>query len=953
MTLNLPAPMAAWLDERWNGLAAHARAAGVACIADDAGAVAWQRVLLASDFAWETLRRQPQWLSAAAYASSRKDTDGVVERLRAAIADALDDAAFMASLRRARHGEALRLVFRSVNAIDDAETTFTATSALYRALLQIALERAEATVRARHGEARSADGTAQRLVVLGMGKLGGNELNFSSDIDLILAFPEAGESDGARPLANEDYFVRVGRELVRLLAEPTVDGIVARVDLRLRPFGQSGRLALSFAAMELYYQREGRDWERYAWIKAAPVAGDIEAGERLLEILRPFVYRKYLDYTAFAGLREMKALIDAEVARKDLADNLKLGPGGIREIEFCVQLLQLIRGGREPELRVRGLLPALDACVARGLIDTADAAALREAYLFLRRLENAAQMFADRQVHEVPAEARERIALSLGHADAAALERELAQHRRMVQQRFAALLLPEQSRNGHVEDAVDAALWRTARTDALTPEAMSERGFDPADEASQSLLAVARSMQVKAMSARSAQRLDRLMPQLIAAARVTMAPTRCLVRLSSLVQAVARRSAYLALLEEQPPARKRLAEVFADSAYLAERVIAQPLLLDDVLDPRIEQLPLRRAGVAAEIAHALDSLDERHSEGELERLNETRASLAFRLGLAYRDGRASAPETTRRLAALAEAVIAAVLALARREIVTQHGELPGAGFAVLGYGSLGSGELGFASDLDLVFVYDETGASWTSDGARPLEGARWYQRLAQRVVHWLTTVQRGGCLYEVDTRLRPDGSKGLLVTSLGAFADYQRERAWTWEHQALLRARGIAGDTALLDGFARVRREVLSRLRDPAQVAHDVVEMRERWRRERDRSTDALFDLKQGTGGLLDLDFLLQGLVLAHAASHPALLAGHGTPAWLAACAEAGLLDRAQAAELGAAHATLLAAALSCTLDARPRLAARTPELEAASAIIRLAAAAAGFDFDQGSKPSR
>ena len=928
------------VDARWQALCA---SAGASVVGSPDAVDIWRRALLASDFVFEAATRQPALLSEDGWRVI-VGADDYERRVRAQVAGAADTVAFMSALRRVRRAEALRLVLRSVGGIDAVERTLAATTELHRLLAELALEHVEATFAVRHGIARDANGRAQRLVLVGMGKLGGGELNFSSDIDLILAYPEAGESDGARPLANEDYFARLGREWVRVLAEPTVDGIVARVDLRLRPFGQAGRLALSFAAMEVYYQREGRDWERYAWIKAWPVAGDLVAGSELMDTLRPFVYRKYLDYTAFAGLREMKALIDAEVARKDLADNLKLGPGGIREIEFCVQLMQLIRGGRESALRVRGLLPALEACAALGLFDAETATSLRDAYLFLRRLENAAQMFADRQTHEIAPEARERVALALGYADVATLEDEASRHRARVQAHFAAVLLPGDEARVAAR-AEDITLWRDARNDALLPETVAASGFDPADEACQALLATARASQVRAMSARSAHRLDRLMPELVAAARDTVAPVRCLTGLSRLVQAVARRSSYLALLDEQPAARTRLAALFADSAFLAERVIDQPLLLDDVLDPRIDQLPLRRADVAAEIARVLDNLDERHSEGELERLNETRASLAFRLGLAFRDGRASAPETARRLAALAEATIAQVLALARRELVAQHGELPGAAFAVLGYGSLGSGELGFASDLDLVFLYGSEAAAGSSDGPRPLEGVRWYQRLAQRVVHWLSVPQRGGRLYEVDTRLRPDGSKGMLVTSLDAFAEYQRQRAWTWEHQALLRARGVAGDADLLARFATARRELLSQPQDASAVRRDVLDMRRRWREGRDRGNDTVFDLKQGMGGLLDVDFLLQGLVLSHAASHPGLVLGHGTPAWLAGCVECGLVTGTDGTALAAAHAILLHAALACTLDARPRLHALDAGLDGTRNDVLRIAQTLGYDF--------
>jgi glutamate-ammonia-ligase adenylyltransferase len=937
----------AWVDARYAELVARCRAAGVP-LHDDAGvAERIRRTLLASDFAFDVWSRQP-WLLAPdglERLRSGADASARIEALRLPE----DEGGCLAALRRFRHAEALRLVFRDVNELDELDETMAATSVLYEGLLDAALAWSERALAARYGRSRDREGRAQRLVVVGFGKLGGGELNFSSDIDLVFAYPESGESDGPRVLDNSEYFLRLGRQLVKLLAEPTVDGICARVDLRLRPFGNAGRLALPFAAMEQYYQNEGRDWERYAWIKARPVAGDRAAGRRLQELLRPFVYRRYLDYTAFAGLREMKALIDAEVARKDLADNLKLGPGGIREVEFIVQLTQLIRGGREPSLRVRGLLGALAACAAHGHIGADRARALREAYVFLRRLENRVQMLRDAQTHDIPDDplSRERLALGLGFPGWPALAAELARHRAAVSEEFAAVLVPQGGRGARVP-VEDAALWRRACEEDLDAAAMEAAGFAPGAEAAEVLLKLPHALPVRSMSARSRESLDRLVPQLLASARGTAAPVASLARFGRLIQAVARRSSYLALLEEQPAARRRLAALFAGSAFLAERVIAQPLLLDDVLDPRIDQLPLKRADIAAEIARTLDTLDEREAEAELERLNELKSSLAFRLGLAFDDGRADAAATARRLAALAESVVGAVTALAARELAAHHGRLPGEGlgFAVLGYGSLGGEELGFASDLDLVFVYDGARAEASSDGPRPLDGARWYQRLAQRVMNWLTVLTRAGRLYEVDTRLRPDGSKGLLVVSLDAFDAYQRSRAWTWEHQALLRARPVAGDPLLSAALAEVRRQVLAVPRDSAAVRAEVSDMRRRWRAERDRSDAARLDLKQGPGALLDIEFALQGLVLAHAQAHPQLLGITANAALIVACRELGLLDAGQARAFADAHAGLLRRALACTLDLRPRVAPRDEELERLCAGVRAAARELGFVFE-------
>jgi len=949
-------------QSRYARLLARCREAGVA-FHDDAGVAEHvQRVLCASDFAGDSLQREPQLLGGDAIGLMSDPRPADARPLRLALADG--EAAAMSALRHYRRREALRLIWRDVCGLDTVEDTLSGSTALAEACLAAALQFAEADFELRYGNAVNAAGVRQRLVVVGLGKLGGGELNFSSDIDIILAFAENGSSDGARALDNETYFARLGQLLVKLLAQITSDGYVFRVDLRLRPFGSAGRVALSFAAMEQYYQREGRDWERYAWIKARTVAGDAAAGKRLIETLRPFVYRRYHDYTAFAGLREMKALIDAEVARKDLAQHLKLGPGGIREIEFVVQLLQLIRGGREPGLREPGLLPALAACERLGALHAASARRLREAYRFLRRVENRVQMLRDEQTHELPADelSRERLAVTLGYADWPALAAAVAQVRASVSEEFGALLAPvTPTRDAAADnDAPARAYWQGLGDGSSEAVALAALGFATAEARHAELGALAASAASRGLSPRTRAGLDRLMPLLLDAAAASAAPDLGLERLLRLVHAVLRRPAYLALLEEQPAARARLVALFADCALLAERVIAHPMLLDDIFDARLGemQLPDRRA-LQAEIARRVAQLDGTDSigidsngiasgspdaEAEFELLQEEKQSAVFRLGLACRDDRLDAVAAAHKLSEIAEVVLERALDLARRDVLRQHGNI-GSGFAVIGYGSLGGAELGFASDLDLVFVYDGALAQRESDGARPLEGARYFARIAQRTVHWLTAQSHAGKLYDVDVRLRPDGSKGLLVASLEAFADYQRERAWIWEQQALVRARPIAGDAATMQRFAQLRAEVLSTPRPPDEVRAQVTTMRARWRAERDRSSGLLLDLKQGAGTLLDIEFIVQTLVLLHAGSRPRLLDSSNTASLIAAAAASGALTQSDAASLAAAHAVLLERALACTLDARPRLVPRDDVLEACSADVLRVASALGLDF--------
>lgn len=923
------------LDSRMSRLDALCRDAGVPFY-DDAGVDSHlERVLLASDFAFESFLNDPGLLGPE-LVRLMNDPRHADARI-APFAMTLSDEEFRSELRRFRRREAIRLIWRDVNHVDGVETTLTGASVLAEVCLETALRHAERQLAARHGVVRNARGEMQRLVVLALGKLGGGELNFSSDIDLVLAYEEHGSSDGVRPLEAEVWYARLCQHLISLLADRDRDGYAYRVDLRLRPFGNAGRIALSFTAMEQYYQREGRDWERYAWIKARPVAGDKAAGNRLLATLRPFVFRRYFDYTAFAGLREMKALIDAEVVRKDLADNLKLGPGGIREIEFIVQLVQLIRGGREPSLRVRGLVPALSACEQLGLISAKRAKGLLEAYRLLRRVENRAQMFADAQTHELPEEAlaRERVALALGFSDAGALETELNRHRGLVSDEFKSVMAASDTGRKVDQSGSCDALWQQSSPEFVDRDAFVAAGFEPVQPVIDALQGFLGSPILRAASTRSRERIDRIMPAMLSAAAQSSAPSACLVRLIGLVQAVARRSAYLALLDEQPAALKRLTSVFAASALLAERVIAHPLLLDEMLVDRGQEAPPGREQIEAEMARRLAAVHEPDLEREIDLLQEQKLAVQFHIGLAFLGERIDAVAAARALTDVAEAVLATALRIAERDLVAAHGRMndrhgDGTAMAVIGYGSLGGSELGFGSDLDLVFIYDSAHANLESDGPRPLEGSRYYARLAQRFVHLLGMPTRSGKLYDIDVRLRPDGGSGLLVSSFDAYAAYQQARAWTWEHQALVRARTVAGDVSLGRRFAEVRASALQARGQGAQLHRQIVEMRTRWRQESDRSDSARIDLKQGLGALVDIEFLMQALVLEHAPTQPALLSATHTLDLIRISARLGLLNPGQAESLASAHALMLARSLASKLDAQPRLVRRDEALESA-----------------------
>lgn len=899
--------------------------------ADPVTAAHLRQLALASDFAVDTLCRQPALLL---------QLDGPAQPPPELLAG--QEADWPALLRRWRAAESTRLVWRDVTGLDSVDDTLAGSSRIAEQALQAGLAALAAQFAGPHGVVRDAQGVAQSLVVFGLGKLGGGELNFSSDIDLIYAFPENGSSDGPRPLDAENYFTRLGQRLAQLLGDVTADGFSHRVDLRLRPFGAAGRVALSFSAMEQYYQREGRDWERYAWIKARPVAGDIAAGERLLETLRPFVYRRYLDYSALDGLREMKALIDAEVAKREMAEHIKLGPGGIREVEFLAQALQLIRGGREAGLRQKSLLLALQRLAEAGYLEAEAARELAAAYRYLRRLENRVQMLGDQQVHALPQDAllRERIARGLGHADADAMLATLDRHRAVVSAAYEGLL---QTQRRQPEANALTQYWR-ALPEGGDAQSLLDAGFAAAAEQHARLRDFALSPAVRGLSERARQRLDRVLPALLAASAGSSAPDAALPRGIALLQAIARRTSYLALLDEQPVALARLVDATSRSALIAERLAEHPLLLDELLDARLASAVPDAVDLQARISHELQALAPGDTEAALSVLNEIRQSVSFRIALLALAQRQPARDSARQLAVLAEGLLHATLGLAEAEMRAAHGDIAEAGFAVVAYGSVGGRELGFGSDLDLVFLHDAHGDA-VSDGPRPLEASRYFARLAQKLVSLLATVTSAGRLYEADVRLRPDGAKGLLVSTLASFTDYQHQRAWTWEQQALVRARAIAGHARVISGFEHVRADVLARPRDLPTLRAEVIAMRARMRGELDRSDALRVDLKQGRGGLVDLEFLLQERVLALAADLPALLVPRDTPALIATLASTGDFTADEATRLHAAHEVLLLRALDCTLDLRPRLCPPDDLLDAARADIAAACVAHGLEF--------
>ncbi len=803
-------------------------------------------------------------------------------RFRAALAPYLkapklnQEPMLMAAIRQHRQREMARIALRDLAGWADYRETVREISDFAELCVELALAWAYVVQSREDGTPQGeASGQPQPLVVIAMGKLGAHELNFSSDIDLIFAYPEEGETRGRSPrMDNSEFFVRLGQRLIRLLDVRTVDGFVFRVDMRLRPFGSAGPLALSFDGLLDYYQTHGRDWERYAWIKARTITGG-EAGAQLIRDLQPFMYRRYLDFGALESLREMKAMIVAEVNRKGLQDDIKRGPGGIREVEFIVQAFQLIRGGADRALRERSVLRLLDLLVERGLMPQRAAGELAHAYVFLRKLEHRLQEVADAQTQKLPgtedAQAWAQLAWAMGYKDATALQKALAQHRKRVQQHFDQVAAAPQL-DAQAEDPMQQ-IWRSPDSEPSL-NALYKAGFKKAEAAGALLQNFHESSWVQGQSATARDRLDALMPLALGAVAHTPNPDAVLPRWVSLLEAIGRRSVYFVLLSENPLALSQLLKLIAASPWIAQRLGQQPALLDELLDPQALLHPPNAGELAAELAEKLAAIPAEDEEAILDALRRFRDGHALRVAAADVMGSMQLMVVSDQLTWIAEAIVREVVRIAWRHITTRDGGLAGTsaeapGFAVVAYGKFGGIELGYGSDLDLVFLYREDLPEATRKG---LPRETFFVRLAQRVIHLLETRTLAGVLYEVDPRLRPRGASGQLAASLVDFAHYQADEAWTWEHQALVRARGVAGDPAVLRGFDEVRAETLARTRTAETLHGEVVEMREKMRASLDKSKATVFDLKQGAGGITDLEFIVQYLVLRDAAAQPVLL---------------------------------------------------------------------------------
>ena len=883
----------------------------------------------ASEYVAITAARHPEDFAALLTAGDLDRTylpGELARRVTVAIQGASDEPALHKALRVLRRREMMRIIWRDIAAVAPLSETLEDLSELADICIQGALDRLYQWTCAELGVPQDAEGQPQRLVVLAMGKLGARELNLSSDIDLIFAFPHPGEVQGGpRPLSNQQFFVRLGQRLIQALATTTLDGFVFRVDTRLRPFGDVGPLAMSFQAMEDYYQSQAREWERYAMIKARPVAGAPRDRAYLMEMLRPFVYRRYLDFGAFESLRDLKQMIAKELYRRGMDANIKLGPGGIREIEFIGQAFQLVRGGRDPDLQIRPIREVLALLARKGLMPSAAIAALDAAYCFLRLVENRLQAYQDRQTHRLPEDAagQRRLARAMGCADWPDLAVELEAHRRLVQAQFDTVFAAPE----HAADPSDAGLlrvWSGGQEAAVEVKTLAAAGFADPEAACTRIDQFRDAAARKGLSTRGRERLAQVMPQLLCVAAACEQPDLALERVLRVIEAVVRRTAYLAMLVEHPVILSHLARLASMSPWFTDQISRHPLLLDELIDPRRLYAPLRREDLNAELDVLLAHLDPEDLEQQMERLHQFAQGNLLRVAAADLTEVIPLMVVSDYLTEIAEVAVGRVLRLAHEHLSARHGratDIQGGetGFLVLGYGKLGGIELGYGSDLDLVFLHGSDSVTAMTDGPKPISNEQFFARLGQRMIHMLTTQTASGRLYDVDMRLRPDGSKGMLVRSLTSFAAYQAAEAWTWEHQALVRARPVAGDQALSARFSEVRRAVLCRERDPDKLRAEVREMRARMRESLDKSRADRFDLKQGVGGIADIEFMVQYAVLRWAAAYPELTDWTDNVRLIETLARLDLLPGPAARDLTEAYKSLRAAYHRSTLQEQPK----------------------------------
>ncbi len=845
------------------------------------------RALLFSEFIASTITRTPEILVDLIKSNDIEQAygpDTFRDRLEKAFTPTTDEADFKARLTRLRQREMVRIAWQDLTGTATLEQTTAELSALAEACVDKTFSLLYDKLCFMRGTPLNRQGSKQNIAVIGMGKLGARELNFSSDIDLIFAYPWDGITSGdGKSSTNEEFFTRLCRNFLRVFDSTMAETTIFRVDTRLRPFGTSGPLVASFGAMVDYYQTQGREWERYALIKARPVAGDITAGNRLIESLNPFVYRRYLDYGSFESFRDMKKRISLQVKDRKFRNNIKIGPGGIREIEFFGQLFQLIRGGVEPEFQERGILKILTRLNQRDYIDDQTLKDLSDAYVFLRRVEHRLQEYGDLQTHDLPENPtdRSRLALSMEFDTWPMFAHVLDRHRSIVHTHFNHLLV-EKKEPAPSNTSPLSYLWQTLSDpqfdDAGAGSTMVSDipGFKDKEMVIRLLKSLEANPGTRRLTANGRNRLNRLVPKIIQKAGEQSSPETVLSRLVDLVITIERRTCYLSLLLERPEVLDQLAGLAAKSPWIIGFLSKHPALLDELLGTNNDPVLPTRDELGAELERRMSQIPPSDQEFQIEELCLFRQTSTLRIAVADVNQDYPLMKVSDALTHVAETVLERVIDIAWDHIAQKYGTPSGTarkkgespGFAAIAYGKLGGIELGYRSDLDLVFVHSG-GQGTTRGGTKNIDISRFYSMLGQRIIHALTVHTPAGTLYETDMRLRPSGQSGMIVSEISAFETYINEEAWTWEIQAIVRARPIAGDPELQGRFTRIRERALRKKRAPAPLGQEVKEMRERLRKK--HLKPGVVDFKQDRGGIVDIEFLVQYLVLRYSHDHPEL----------------------------------------------------------------------------------
>lgn len=865
------------------------------------------KILNWSDYLKHQLSRHPEWVE---HLLLEPDTlPSLQERIASAFESVTDENRLLSVQRLIRNREMCRIAWRDLSRATDLHETFTSTSELASYLVDYSLQWHHEQLQQVHGIPHDEDGVEQSLIVLGMGKLGGGELNFSSDIDLIFAFPRKGQTDGRRPLDNQSYFIRLGQRLINSLNKNTADGIVYRVDMRLRPFGKSGALATPFAAVEHYYETHGREWERYALIKARPIAGDIAAGEALLQRLKPFFYRTYLDYGSLEHLREMKGNINQEALRRGKNQDVKLGEGGIREIEFIAQSFQLVRGGRLQALQTQSLFKTLSVIAEQRLMPASDVKDLEMAYHFLRHTENRLQMWQDQQTHALPNDSHQQamLAASMGFANWLDFVDALQAHQQLVARHFAVTFSTEDDSDSTLDQADP---WLAVDDQDKCLNKLRKLHYQRAETTLEAMQRLKNSRFYDVLTETARDRLETLMPLLIMQCAEMASPDLALQRALSVIEKIAGRSGYLSLLANDKTTLHQFIQLIHASSWIATEIRDHPILLDELLDPRQFYRIEDKSSLRMQLREITNAIDPDDTEQVMEVFRTFKRSQVLRVAAIDILNVIPLMKVSDQLSWLAEVIMEGIQAFAWQHVVNKHGvpqcevdgELIETGFLIVAYGKLGGIELSYQSDLDLVFLHNNNGkkayTKTENDQQKSIDSSLFYARVAQRIVSLCSTLTYNGRLYEVDTRLRPNGNAGMMVSSLESFKRYQSEKAWTWERQSLVRARPIGNDKALIHEFNHIRHHILTQASDPSALRTEVREMREKMWKELDKSKAGFTHLKKSPGGITDIEFIVQYLVLAHAHKHPSITQFSDNIRLLEACVEYGVVPQNTAAFL-------------------------------------------------------